>query len=131
MGPLESLDAAARLVPVFVLGALALFFGRTLRAGEQPLIERIALVSDPALPPELRRYTRRLTAVWCAYFVLAALVALVARGSWIAISGWVWAGTVLLFAGEHLLRRRLFPQHRFPGLIQQVRDTWSVWRPGS
>jgi hypothetical protein len=36
---------------------------------------------------------------------------------------------VLLFVGEHWLRPRLFPGHRFPGLVQQLRDTWSVWHP--
>jgi uncharacterized membrane protein len=124
--PLEALDAAARLVPALALAALALFFGRTLRAGRQPLIERIALVGDPALPAALRRYARRLTAVWCAYFVLAALVALLV-GAIIGLAATV--GSVLFFVGEHRLRSRLFPGHRFPGLVQQLRDTWSVWRP--
>lgn len=131
MGTLESLDSAARLVPALMLGALALFFGRTLRAGRLALIERIALVSDPALPPVLRRYTRRLTAVWCAYFVLAALAVVVAGGSLVSVGLWVWSGTVLLFVGEHALRARLYPEYRFPGLLQQLRDTWSVWHPGS
>ena len=36
------------------------------------MIERIARVGNPALPPALCRYTRRLTAVWCIYFVIAA-----------------------------------------------------------
>jgi hypothetical protein len=41
----------------------------------------------------------------------------------------VLLGSAILFAGEHRLRPHLFPGHVFPGLVQQVRDTWSVWRP--
>jgi hypothetical protein len=43
----------------------------------------------------------------------------------------VWLGTVVLFLGEHRLRSRLFPEHEFPGIAQQIRDTWSVWRRSS
>lgn len=108
---------------------LAAFFGRTLLPGRVPLIERIARISEPALPPELCRYTRRLTAVWCGYFILAALLSLAPRQTFVRTGVLVWAGTALLFAGEHWLRRRRFPGHSFPGLLQQVRDTWSIWHP--
>ena len=112
-----------------MLGWLAVFFGRTLRAGQTPLIERIARVSDPALSPPLCRYTRRLTALWCGYFVVAALLS-VSLGDVVPVAGvLVWLGSALLFVGEHRLRPRLFPGQAFPGLVQQVRDTWSVWHP--
>jgi uncharacterized membrane protein len=129
---MQSLDGAGwwRILSVLVLAWLAFFFGRTLRAPEVPLIERIARVSDPALPPPLQRYTRWLTAIWCAYFVLAALLTMTAVSSSFSSGLWVWGGTAILFAGEHWLRPRLFPGHTFPGLVQQVRDTWSVWKPG-
>jgi uncharacterized membrane protein len=113
-----------------VLAWLAFFFGRTLRRGQVPLIERIASVSDPEMTPPLRRYTRRLTAVWSAYFVAAALLCLAAGPSWTGAGAWVWVGTAVLFIGEHRLRPRLFPGRSFPGLAQQVRDTWRVWHPG-
>lgn len=117
-----------RWLPVAFLAWLAIFFGMTLRRGHTPLIERIARVSDPHLPPELCLYTRRLTFIWCAYFVvLCALVPLLA---WSAI--WLvalpWVGTLMLFVGEHWLRRRLFPGRIFPGLRQQAVDTVRVWR---
>lgn len=118
---------------VLVLAWLALFFGRTLAPGQMPLIERIARVSDPGLKPELARYTRTLTAVWSGYFVLAALLALLALLGlvpWSIHAGaWVGLGSVALFVGEHWVRRRIFPADHFPGLAQQVRDTWSVWHP--
>jgi uncharacterized membrane protein len=119
---------AWRVVSLLALAWLAWFFGRTLRSGQEALITRIASVSNPALPPALRRYTRRLTALWCAWFVLAALLSLAfgAAGAW--AGPLVAAGSALLFIGEHWLRPRLLPGHAFPGLRQQVLDTLQVWR---
>jgi len=95
---------------------------------ETPLIEQIARTSDPELPPVICRYTRRLTAFWFAYFAAAALVSIAA---WLPV-GWtgpyVLLGSVVLFVGEHRLRPHLFPGQSFPGLVQQLRDTWHVWR---
>lgn len=118
-----------RLLPVVVLAWLAFFFGRTLRRGQVPLIEQIARVGDPQMPDPLRHYTRRLTGIWATYFVCAALVILLV-GSAPGVAGlWVWLGTVVLFVGEHRLRPRFFPGRPFPSLVQQVRDTWTVWHP--
>ena len=124
-------DAALawRAFTLLVLGWLAWFFGRTLLPGREPLITRIARVSDPGLAPALCHYTRRLTAVWCGYFVLAVVLFL-GWGESVAGGGlWVWAGTIVLFVGEHWLRPRLFPGEHFPGLRQQLQDTLRVWRP--
>jgi uncharacterized membrane protein len=120
---------AWRAVSFLMLGWLAFFFGRTLRPGQEALITRIARISDPALPAHLVRYTRGLTAVWSAYFVLAALLAIVPGplAAWTGLL--VWAGTATLFLGEHRLRPHLFPGHPFPGLRQQLKDTVRVWRP--
>ena len=127
--PLASLlGAGLRCVPPLVLLWLAVFFGRTLRSGATPLIERIARHGNPALTPALCRYTRRLTAIWCAYFVIAALLAATAKLAYAQIGLAIWTGTVVLFVGERWLRPWLFPSEVFPGLVQQVRDTWSVWR---
>jgi len=119
-----------RAVSVVVPGWFAILFGRTLRAGQVPLIERIARVRASTLPSALCRYTRRLTAVWCAYFVIAALLPLTASLPFGGISALVWSGTIVLFVGEHRLRPRIFPSQDFPSLMQQVRDTWSVLRFG-
>jgi len=130
---LESVDTTAlwRAVPALVLVWLAIFFGRTLRAGRTPLIERIARVSTPELTQDLRRYTRRLTAVWCAYFVVAASLSAITTLPAVWTGALVWMSTGLLFVGEHRVRGHLFPGHGFPGLKQQLRDTWRVWHPGS
>lgn len=117
-----------RYLPSLVLLWLAFLFGRTLRAGATPLIERIARHGNPALSPALCRYTRRLTALWCAYFVVAAALTAMANLAYAAVSLAVWAGTVVLFVGERWVRPKLFPGEVFPGLAQQLRDTWRIWR---
>ncbi len=118
------------VVQVSVLGWLANFFGRTLRKGRIPLIEQIACMSDPHMTCELRCYTRRLTGIWCGYFIFAALLPLTADAllAWTGVL--IWAGSTVLFIGEHWLRPHLFPGHVFPGLTQQLRDTWRVWHSG-
>jgi uncharacterized membrane protein len=120
---------AWRVLSFLMLAWLAFFFGRTLRPGHEALITRIARVSEPGLPAHLVRYTHRLTIVWCAYFVLAAVLGLAPTppAAWRGLL--VWAGTATLFLGEHWLRPCFFPGHRFPGLLQQLKDTLHVWRP--
>jgi uncharacterized membrane protein len=127
LAPLAS--ASLRYLPTLVLLWLALSFGRTLRAGQMPLIERVARIGKPALSAPLCRYTRGLTIVWCIYFVVAAMAA--AFGGWAFAQASVAATTfsAVLFAGEHSIRRLIFPEESFPGLIQQIRDTVAVWRP--
>jgi uncharacterized membrane protein len=126
---LASLAGALHYLPPLVLLWLAFFFGRTLRAGQTPLIERIARQGNPDMPPALRRYTRWLTAIWCAYFVIAAALTATASLGYAATSLVVWSGTIVLFVGERMIRPWLFPGEVFPGLLQQIRDTWSAWRP--
>lgn len=109
---------------------LAGVFGRSLSSGHVALIERIARVDNPQLPPPLCRYTRRLTAAWTVWLAAAALLSLAAALARMA-PGWVqllvWTGSAALFVGEHALRPYLFPGHVFPSLMQQLRDTWRVW----
>lgn len=129
MSLLASLDMAAlwRVVSLLVLAWLAIFFGCTLRQGQTPLIERFARVGNPVMTPEFCTYTRRLTGIWCVYFVVAAFASGVANVTPVSTGLFVWLGTVVLFVGEHLLRPVFFPGQKFPGLWQQIRDTWQVW----
>lgn len=130
--PLASLAwAVLHWIPPLVLLWLAFFFGRTLRAGATPLIERIARHSNPNLPAKLCRYTRRLTALWCVYFAVAAVLTATTNMAYAQLSLAVWTGTAVLFVAERWVRLRLFPDEVFPGLVQQLRDTWSIWRTPS
>jgi len=124
-----ALSVSLRLVPALVLLWLAFFFGRTLRAGAVPLIERVARIGKPALSNALCRYTRRLTALWCGFFIAAAIVAVAMQLRFQQSSLGVGASAAAFFVGEYWLRQRLFPDETFPGFVQQIRDTVQIWRP--
>ena len=96
--------------PVAMSGLMLLLFGGSLFT-RQSLIERLARLREPDLPPEGVRYTRRITQIWCAFFVLnggvaAALVVAQAWQAWALYTGVVAYGLMgALFAGEWLYRR--------------------------
>jgi len=123
--------ATLRYLPSLVLLWLAVFFGRTLRAGAMPLIERVARVGKPALSAPLCRYARGLTVLWCVYFIVAAIAAAFAQSGLPQVGARVAAVSGAMFVGEFGVRRLLFPAEWFPGLLQQIRDTVQVWRPRS
>ena len=55
---------------------MAVFFYRTLRPGAVPLITLVARMEHPDLPPDMDRYSRRLTWAWTLCFTLLLAVAL-------------------------------------------------------
>lgn len=55
--------------PTAVSLLMLLLFGGSLFA-EQTLVERLARLQHPDLPPEGVRYTRRITQIWCVFFIL-------------------------------------------------------------
>ena len=101
-----------KLYPALVNALMLLLFGLSLRFPPSA-IERIARLQDPKLPPEAIAYTRRVTQVWCGFFVLngtlAAVTAFFASDRlWALYNGliaYVLMGT--LFAGEWLVRQRV------------------------
>jgi uncharacterized membrane protein len=117
-----------RVIPVCALLWLAYMFGRTLTAGRIPLIERVARVRDLDLPAPLQRYTRRLTWLWTLYFVACALTAALSGLPAVQLSSGIWMATLIMFAGERIVRPLLFQGRSFPTLWQQVVDTAHVWR---
>lgn len=95
--------------PVVVSTLMLAWFGSSLFA-EQTVIERLARLQDPDLPPEGVRYTRRVTQIWCGFFLLngglsAALVLWGNEKWWALYTGVVsYVLMGLLFAGEWLYR---------------------------
>ncbi len=77
-------------------------------------IERLARLRHPNLPPEGVAYTRRVTQVWCGFFVtnggIAAWTAFAAsREIWLLYNGLIsYLLMGALFAGEWLFRRWRF-----------------------
>ncbi|HEZ0802099.1 TPA: hypothetical protein ACFP4U_000480 [Neisseria lactamica] len=96
--------------PVLVNLMMLAVFGGSLFAG-QTVIEKLARLQQPDLPEKAVRYTRRVTQVWCVFFIingtLAALLARLGRYDWWAVYTGVIAYVLMgmLFAGEWLYRK--------------------------
>lgn len=101
--------------PVLVNAVLFAVFAASLTQS-QSAIEKLARLRQPDLPVEAVAYTRKVTIVWCGFFVLNGAIAL-----WTTTQGErVWAlynGAIAyaligaLFAGEWLVRRRVMQSH--------------------
>lgn len=135
--------------PVAITAGLAALFGQSLRDGRVPLIQKLVLAihppDDPDLP-DIRVYTRRLTAIWAALLGLLAAVnlvlALIARpgglldtfgvASPVSVSIETWSlfanflgylAIAVLFAVEYAFRKRVFPRQpyrNFADFLQRV-----------
>ena len=135
--------------PVAITAGLAALFGASLRDGRTPLIQKLVLAihppDDPDLP-DIRIYTRRLTAIWAALLASLAianfLLALVAAPGGVldalgtatpfAVSIETWslfanfigyAAIAALFAIEYAFRKRVFPRQpyrNFADFMQRV-----------
>ena len=104
-GPLKLYPALVNLV---MLG----LFASSLWRGPS-VVERLARLREPDLPPAAIAYTRRVTQVWCAFFVVNGLVA-VATALWASTAAWTLYNGLLsyvamgaLMGGEWLVRRRV------------------------
>ena len=101
-------DEALLFYPVLMNALGLVLFAGSLRT--RPIIERFARMKHPNLPPEGVRWCRKVTVVWCVFFVLngsAALATVLSgdRDLWTLYNGFVsYLLMGLLFAGEWLLR---------------------------
>ena len=104
--------AMLRWYPSLISALLLFVFGISLQYGP-PMVERIARVSEPELPPEAIPYTRKVTWVWVGFFMfnglLSAVLTLWAPLAWWTLYNGLIAYFIMgtLFGGEWLLRRRL------------------------
>ena len=101
-----------RWYPTLISALLLCAFGLSLVYGP-PIIERIARVREPELPPEAIPYTRKVTWVWVGFFIFNGVVSAVLT-VWAPLAWWTLYNGLLvyfimgvLFGGEWLLRRRL------------------------
>jgi uncharacterized membrane protein len=105
-----------KLYPVLVNAVLLAVFGFSLWRPPS-VIERIARMTQPDLPPQGVAYTRQVTRVWCGFFVvngaLAAATALWASDAvWALYNGLIAYGLMgTLFAAEWLVRQRVMKRH--------------------
>ncbi|MBI6900037.1 hypothetical protein JET64_24800 [Pseudomonas putida] len=101
-----------RWYPVLISAFMLALFGVSLLRG-MPVAERLARLRDPDLPPHAVRYTRRVTQVWCLFFLVNGLVA-ASLTLWAPLAWWTlyngliaYAAMGLLFAVEWLIRQRV------------------------
>jgi uncharacterized membrane protein len=98
-----------RFYPVIANAAMLLLFAWSLYSPPS-LIERIARIQHPNLPPEGVIYTRRVTQIWCGFFSINGSIAL-ATALWSSMETWsLYNGLIayilmgILFAAEYLIR---------------------------
>lgn len=100
-----------KLYPVLVSCVMLAVFAYSLRF-PPTVIERLALVRQPNLHPLVVTYTRRVTQIWCVFFVINGSIAL-GTALWASEAVWsLYTGLVsyilmgILFGGELLYRPR-------------------------
>lgn len=98
--------------PVGVSFIMLTLFGGSLWSAA-PIVERLARLRDPYLPEAGVRYTRRVTQVWCFFFIINGSVALFTAlygdmslwTAWNGIISYLLMG--MLMTGEWLVRQRI------------------------
>ena len=101
-----------KLYPVLVSAVLLILFGISL-FHPPSMVERLARLREPDLPPAAVRYTRRVTEVWCCFFIgngtIALLTALYASTKvWTFYNGFLsYLLMAALMGGEWLVRQRI------------------------
>ncbi|AIY41889.1 hypothetical protein LT85_2731 [Collimonas arenae] len=106
-----------KLYPVLVNLGMLTVFAYSLYA-PLSIIERMARLTDPALPAYGIVYTRRVTQVWCVFFIINGGLALV-TALWASAAVWsLYNGLIayvlmgFLFVGEYLVRVLVKRHHR-------------------
>ncbi|MDP1899800.1 MAG: hypothetical protein Q8K96_05045 [Rubrivivax sp.] len=129
LGGAENVQRLYVLQYVGINVAMCTVFASTLRKGSTALITRLAAHVHRDFTPALQAYTRRLTALWAAYFVVMA-VASVALFAWAPWSWWSLfanlvtpAAVVALFAGEQVFRHLRHPEFE----RASITDAWRAW----
>ncbi|OON40744.1 DNA gyrase subunit B [Izhakiella australiensis] len=98
--------------PVAVNVILLLLFAASLRSA-MPLVERLARLQEPELSAAGVRYTRRVTQVWCVFFLFNGTIALITcvegnLNHWIIWNGGLSYGCIaVMMVTEWFIRRRV------------------------
>ncbi len=100
-------------LPVLVNLMLLANFAASLR-GPVSMVERFARMQEPELPPGGEAYCRKVTIVWCWFFVANA-AACAAFGLWAPVAWWgLYVGGIaylligVMFTGEYVVRKATF-----------------------
>jgi len=104
-----------KFYPVIVSTIMFSIFSLSLY--KQPsFIERLARLQDPELPPEGIIYCRKITLIWCIFFIFNGSVAFVTVFSsdeiWLVYNGLIsYIIMGLLFGGEFIYRKYMLRQN--------------------
>lgn len=105
-----------KLYPVLINCAMLTAFGYSL-ISPPSMVERLARLREPNLPPAAVGYTRRVTQIWCVFFVINGSIAL-GTALWASEEVWsLYTGVIAyflmgaLFGGEFLFRLRFKRLH--------------------
>jgi uncharacterized membrane protein len=100
-----------KLYPVLVSAVLLAVFGASVLR-PPTVVERIARLHEPTLPPQGVAYTRKVTLAWCGFFLANGAVS-AATALWASDAVWLLYNGLLaylliaaFFGGEWLLRQR-------------------------
>jgi uncharacterized membrane protein len=100
-----------RFYPALVCGVLLVIFSWSLLSPPS-LIERLARLQHPDLPPEGIIYTRRVTQVWCGFFIVNGFISF-ATAVWSSFEVWsIYNGLIayimmgILMGGEYIVRMK-------------------------
>ena len=101
-----------KLYPALVNGVMLGLFAVSLWRGPT-VVERLARMRETHFPPAAIAYTRRVTQVWCGFFLVNGLIA-IATALWASAAVWALYNGLLsyvamgaLMGGEWLVRRRV------------------------
>jgi len=121
-------ETLLKMPPIVINLALAVWFGKSLAPGEEPVISWFArLIRGIELAPDLARYTRTSTIVWTSFFLISAALA---AGLALFASPQVWtlfANGIdyflvgALFVCEYVYRRLRFRHHQHAPLLEVIR----------
>lgn len=101
-----------RFYPVFMNLAMLILFSASL-FWPPSLIEQFARVSEPNLPESGIKYTRKVTQVWCMFFIVNGAIAFWTAlyadwASWTLYNGLIaYVLMGILFVGEWLVRKQV------------------------
>ena len=101
-----------KFYPVLVNFSMLVIFASSLYA-RQTVVEKLARIKEPDLPPEAVAYTRNVTRVWCVFFVFngAVSAATAIWGSeqiWMLYNGFIAYILIgVLMASEWIVRQRV------------------------
>ncbi|KZX00687.1 hypothetical protein JL49_09225 [Pseudoalteromonas luteoviolacea] len=111
-----NLQIGMLLYPVVMNACMLIVFGASLK-WKPCIIERLARLREPDLPPKGVLYTEKVTKVWCAFFVVNMLISLYTAlmtpiEVWTLYNGFVaYIAMGLLFLGEWLVRIKVRKRH--------------------